>query len=96
MLCNLRISIDEDALSFRNSVIMLSHLAGGSWIVRWMPLRTQPKISYLVSHAPSSSNFFGEMAGPMTLPVTLGGGKILVMAVNIHRVRRFNSFLLVH
>ena len=74
----------------------LLHLSGGNCIVFCIPSSNHPNISFLVSHAPSSSNFLGEIGGPIILPVSSAVGKALVIACSMHLVSLCSAVLSVH
>ena len=78
------------------SVQMVLALLAGRSIVRAMPSKSQPRISFLVSHVPSATSFLTETGGPMVLLVISGGEKTLVMALRMARESRRSWVLSVH
>jgi hypothetical protein len=72
------------------SVRMVRPLFSGHSLVRAIPSKSHPRISFRVSHVPSSTSFFTETAGPIELLVISGGGKTLEIALSMvleHRSR---------
>jgi hypothetical protein len=57
------------------SVRIVRPLFSGNSMVRAIPSKSHPRISFCVSHVPSSTSFFTETAGPIELLVISGGGK---------------------
>ena len=78
---------------FWSSLINFLYFSVGSYIVLAIPSNTQAKISFRVSHDPSSSSFFGEIGGPITLSVTSSCGKISAIPFTMDLV---NFLIIVH
>lgn len=65
----------------------------GSWIHRWAPSNTQPRISFRTAHTPSpAKSFLIEMGSSPAWPVTAGGGNTWCIALSRARDRCRRSF----
>jgi hypothetical protein len=78
------------------SVRIVWPLFSGNSMVRAIPSKSHPRISFRVSHVPSSTSFFTETAGLIELLVISGGGKTLEIALSMVRENwsRWSLFVL--